>query len=127
MKSPTFTNRHRNLLLGFLAAVAAVALIYILARHGIGVPCLFLKLTGFQCPGCGNTRAALALLRLDATAAFGYNPLFLLEFFYLLWVLFHCCKSYLKGGRFSYTSPALWLDAAILVVLLAWWVLRNLI
>ena len=127
MQMPTFTKRHRNLLLGVLAVLAAGLLYSVLARYGFGIPCLFRKLTGLQCPGCGNTRAALALLRLDAAAAFGYNPLFLLEFFYLLWVLFHCCKSYLKGGRFSYTSPALWLDAAILVVLLAWWVLRNLI
>lgn len=127
MRSPTFTNRHRNLLLGLLGAIAAVALIYILAQLGFGIPCLFLKLTGFQCPGCGNTRAALALLRLDVAAAFGYNPLFLLEFLYLLWVLFHCAKSYLKGARFSYTPPVLWLDAVVLVVLLAWWVVRNLL
>ena len=127
MTHPTFTKRHFHLLLGALAAIAAVGLVYILARHGIGIPCLFLKLTGFQCPGCGNTRAALALLRLDIAAAFGYNPLFALEFAYLLWLLLHCAKSYLRGGRFSYTPPALWLDVAVLLVLLAWWVVRNLL
>ena len=31
---------------------------------------------GIPCPGCGMTRAYLALLRLDFAAAFEYHPLF---------------------------------------------------
>lgn len=36
--------------------------------------CPFKLLLGIDCPGCGLTRAALALLRLDFAAAFRFNP-----------------------------------------------------
>jgi hypothetical protein len=45
---------------------------------GIGIPCPFHELTGFYCPGCGFTRVALSLLKLDFYQAFRYNPLVLL-------------------------------------------------
>jgi len=38
-------------------------------------PCPFHALTGLPCPGCGATRAALALARGDVAQAFGWNPL----------------------------------------------------
>lgn len=127
MKKPILTRRHRNLLLGAAALALAVAGFYILAQRGIGIACPFYRLTGLQCPGCGNSRAALALLRLDLPAAFGYNPMFLPEFFYLGWVLLHCSRSYLRSGRFAYKPPALWLDILLLAAILLWWLLRNLI
>jgi hypothetical protein len=36
-------------------------------------PCLFYQVTGFACPGCGNTRSVLALLRGDILASLRYN------------------------------------------------------
>lgn len=125
MKKFLFTSRHKFLLLGALATVAAIAVFYILAQRGIGIPCLLRSVTGLQCPGCGNSRAALALLRLDIAAAFGYNPLFLVEFFYLAWVLFHCARAYLKGKPFGYKPPFPLMDIIILVAILAWWPIRN--
>ncbi|MBP1991603.1 hypothetical protein J2Z66_003210 [Paenibacillus eucommiae] len=41
----------------------------------IAIPCVFHEVTGLYCPGCGITRAALSLLRLDFVQAFRYNPL----------------------------------------------------
>ena len=38
-------------------------------------PCLFHALTGMPCPGCGTTRAVLALARADVGAALAWNPL----------------------------------------------------
>jgi hypothetical protein len=35
-----------------------------------------LHLTGWQCPLCGSTRAAEALLRFDPASAWALNPLF---------------------------------------------------
>jgi hypothetical protein len=37
-------------------------------------PCLFYKLTGLKCPGCGTQRAVHSLLHLEMKQAFSYNP-----------------------------------------------------
>ena len=41
-------------------------------------PCPFFQATGLLCPGCGGTRAMLALLHGDLHAAWAHNPLLLL-------------------------------------------------
>lgn len=40
------------------------------------MPCIFRAALGIECPGCGTTRAWLAVLRGDLASAFAYNPLF---------------------------------------------------
>ena len=119
------SRRWRSVLV--LAALVALAggIYCVLALRGLGIPCLFHRITGWQCPGCGNSRAALALLRLDLGAALGYNPLFPLEFGYLGWVILCCCRSYLRGGRFAYRPKAVWVDAGMLCLVLLWGVVRN--
>ncbi len=126
MKPFRFSKRHRNLLLGATGCLGLVLVFSILARMGIGIPCLFHRLTGLSCPGCGNSRAALALMQLDLAGALGHNLLFPVEFFYIGWVLFHTCRSYLRGKGFSYRPPLPWLDLATLILVVLWWVLRNL-
>ena len=118
-------SRPKILALAALLLTLGVAAYYGLSRLGFGIPCLFYTLTGLLCPGCGNTRAAFALLRLDLPAAFGFNPLFLVEFIYLAWILFHCSRAFLKGKPFSYKPPLPLLDMAILIAILAWWIIRK--
>lgn len=40
-------------------------------------PCLFHQITGYYCPGCGITRAIIALLHGDFAASFWYHPVVL--------------------------------------------------
>lgn len=37
--------------------------------------CLFKKMTGYDCPGCGGTRAAVALLHGHILESFCYHPI----------------------------------------------------
>jgi hypothetical protein len=56
--------------------VALVALSPLASRLATGLPACPLKSwTGWPCPGCGTTRAALALAELDPVAAFAVSPL----------------------------------------------------
>lgn len=122
-----FTRRHFHILFISIGVLAAIVLFYILNLNGIGIPCLFHRITGLLCPGCGNSRAALALLRLDFFSALKYNLLFPVEFFYIAWVYFFCCRNYLSGGHFSYKPPVLVVDVIILILVLIWWIVRNLL
>ncbi len=57
------------------AALAGLALSGLLFwKTGIGCPIRYA--TGVPCPGCGMTRAWLAVLHGDLAAAFAYHPLF---------------------------------------------------
>ena len=62
---------------GYVGAffVGGLALSALYATSGIGLPCPFRALTGWDCPLCGGTRMGAALLHGDVQAAFGYNPL----------------------------------------------------
>jgi hypothetical protein len=71
--------RDRRFALG-VSAVAAAQVAAVSAGVG-GWPCPLMSATGIPCPGCGLTRAAVALLRGEFAAAFGahaFAPLLLL-------------------------------------------------
>lgn len=122
-----FQKRKRTLIY-ISAGIAAFGLIlYILARLGLPVPCLFYQITGLRCPGCGNTRAVLAVLKLDISGMLRYNLLFPLEATYLLWVYLQAAHHYLKEGKFTYRPPLPALDIVFLVLILLWWIIRNIL
>ena len=125
MKRTIFTRRGVHILLLGVGIAAAVAVFFLLAQAGIGLSCPFYRLTGLQCPGCGNSRAALALLRLDVLGALRCNLLFPLEYFYIAWVLLCCCAAYWKDGRFCYSTPCKWLDICVLAAVILWGIVRN--
>ncbi|MEV0283307.1 DUF2752 domain-containing protein [Kribbella sp. NPDC050820] len=54
-----------------------LAAVYQLSGGRIGIPCLLHATTGLNCPFCGATRMAAALLRGDLVAAWYFNPVVL--------------------------------------------------
>ncbi|MCR5143762.1 MAG: DUF2752 domain-containing protein [Lachnospiraceae bacterium] len=84
--------------------------------------CLFHHVTGYYCPGCGGTRAVIALLKGKLITSFIYHPLVpysLLAFIYVI-VHFIFCKIMHKNYHFpTYT---LWLA---LVILILNWIIKN--
>ena len=91
--------------------------------------CPFLLLTGRFCPGCGGLRALHDLLHGQVIAALSANLVIVLmvPVVVLLWVRWVFTRSALIGaesrwGR-SIPASALW---SLLVVVLLFWVLRNL-
>ncbi|MFI7064917.1 DUF2752 domain-containing protein [Kribbella sp. NPDC050124] len=54
-----------------------LAAVYQLSGGRIGIPCLLHATTGLNCPFCGATRMAAAMLRGDLVAAWHFNPVVL--------------------------------------------------
>lgn len=90
--------------------------------------CVFHEATGLHCPGCGNTRAAHALLHGDVVEAFRQNaytvialPILALAAWrsWLAWVYPERVRPSRLPWRQSYTLIAVW-------GMMLFWVLRNL-
>lgn len=120
-------NRKHRILLLNLGVLGLGMILAFLAAKGFRIPCLFYEFTGLQCPGCGNTRATIALLRLDFVTMFRWNLTYPLQMLYLLRVWATCCSRYIRGQRFSYRPKADWIDYAFIIMLVLWTVVRNLL
>ena len=88
--------------------------------------CPFLLLTGHYCPGCGTTRGLHALLNGDLAGAAGYNLLMVMSLPILAWLFVSYTLVAVRGRalpRVFVPAPLIW---ATLVVIVAFWILRNL-
>lgn len=83
----------------------------------LGLPCPVRQLTGIICPGCGMSRAWLAVLRLEILEAFGYHPLFLSVPVVAVFVLYDCAP--FKNSRLN-----VWILGILLAALTVCYILR---
>ncbi|MBQ7384458.1 MAG: DUF2752 domain-containing protein [Clostridia bacterium] len=111
--------------IGVPLGASALALFFLWA--GRTPPCVFYELTGFYCAGCGAGRAFLALLHGELYAALRLQPLMLLL---LPFIGYYCLKRYIAFvfGRDVLPFPTVrgrFLGIFVLVLILSYWVLRN--
>ncbi len=101
-----------------LLGISGAGLLFLYLQYGIGIPCPIHFITGFQCPGCGNTRMAAALLRGHFREAFLYNPLsfVLLPLFFFIFA--GGTAAYIRTGHFRVpvSSRILWGIAAAYIL-----------
>lgn len=108
-----------------LAVAAALLYLHDPATSSIFPPCPFRTLTGLRCPGCGTLRALHQLFHGNLLAALRLNPLMVLS---LPWLGYWFCAELVhraSGYRLptARTRPGLvWM---LLVVILTFWVVRN--
>lgn len=84
------------------------------------LPCLFYKITGLYCPGCGGTRSVQALLNGHLVSSIRYNPIVLYGVFIYLWYMIsntieHVSMHKIKIGM-KYRDIYLWVGLAILIL-----------
>lgn len=110
-----------------IAASAAAALAAAVLFSHFGAPrlCPFYRLTGLACPGCGNTRAVVALLRLRFAESLRYNYACPIEFAYLAFVIGSTAVNYVRTGKASYRPRCPAVDYVLLGLVIAWWIVRN--
>lgn len=107
-----------------IAAASALLASYHLTGHGL--PCLFRAMTGYLCPGCGMTRAALAILEGNFAKAWQYNPLSLtLLPIFAIYLLYKAGRYVLKGEEDFKLGETLFL-LTLLLIAVSFGVGRNL-
>ena len=115
------------LLIGVVIAVLLALMLYRAGPHAAWLPgCMFHKLTGFDCPGCGMTRATHAALHGRILDAFRYNPLGMILLPAALIGLGIETLGWVRGKplpvRFRIGGNWVW---GIFGLLMAFWILRN--
>ncbi len=106
------------LLVGYLLVVRAT---------GRGIPCFLYRLTGRPCGSCGLTRALGAAVALDLTAAFAYHPLWPVYVAYALWVGIADAAVYVRRGVLRLLPDPLWIHVAMVVLVTAYGILRQIL
>jgi len=93
----------------FLAACIAFGILYCLLLRGRlpQVPCFFSSVVGIYCPGCGGTRAVMALLEGKFLLAVWYHPL--VPYLAVVWGGFMLTQGlhrlgagFIRGWKFHY-------------------------
>jgi hypothetical protein len=92
-------------------------------------PCMFHKLTGLHCPGCGATRSAYALLHGRPADAARKNILFIAALPFIAFWAMRSTGRFVRGVPSSPSSGVLMrprVTKAIVVAVFAFAILRNL-
>ena len=90
------------------------------------LPCFYLILTGFYCPGCGAGRACYAILHGRFLEAFCYNPLMVILLpLLILYIAARMLDWVITGGDHVDYKISIRLLVGILVLVFGYWVVRN--
>lgn len=111
----------------FVVVLAVVAFFYFSINPATSkyVPrCVFLTLTGYKCPGCGCQRAVHSLLHGNFLDALRYNAFFLAA---VPVIALYLLNDYTKliPVKVGEVITHHYTIAAIGIVVMLWWVLRN--
>ena len=82
-------------------------------------PCLFHRMTGYYCPGCGATRCVYALLHGRIGEALFYYPAIPVGLLLLIWMCVSLISERIAGHRvfFHFPMRRIWLYVILALIL----------
>jgi hypothetical protein len=123
-------HKDRALWVSLAVLVLAGAAYALRETGGVGwMPgCLFHKLTGLDCPGCGMTRGTYALLHGRFAEAFAFNPVGMILLPLAMIALGIEVLGWVRGKPMPFRIvPGRWGATVIAVVVIVFWIVRNLV
>ena len=108
-----------------LLVVFAVLFLFNPAQTSFYPLCVFHRMTGLQCPGCGGLRATHHLLHGDIVTAFRFNPLVVLALPLGAWLAWRRWRRVANAPTLSHRAIAVWAWFLFAVIVL-FWIVRNL-
>ena len=104
-----------------LTIILVYGILYIFTKQGL--PCIFHKITGLYCPGCGITRMFISLFKLNIYQAFRYNPLvFILLIMSTLYFLVDSLKYGITKAHINLPKS---IYIILLIIVIGFGILRN--
>lgn len=91
-------------------------------------PCIFRRVTGMYCPGCGGTRAVVELLKGNILRSLWYHPVVVYTAGLYGWYLISNTIEWISGKRFRIGSRYhRWYGTAAAVLVITNFLLRNIL
>lgn len=111
----------------WIIAVILIGCLYsfLYHQHVIQIPCIFNKITGLYCPGCGVTRMCLAIGQLDFKRAFYSNCMIFCTLPLGMGIGLRRLIAYVRTGEINHSKSETALLWGIVIGLILFGILRN--
>lgn len=109
----------------FYLLILGFCYLFFFQKFGFGIPCLIHELTGYQCPGCGMTRAMSEIWKGNYQSAMQYNALSLTV---LPVICVYLLYRFIRAKRKKQEDFAIWeciLLSVLFVLVLGYGYMRN--
>lgn len=94
---------------------------------GIAIPCVFRKVTGYKCPGCGITHMCMALMNFRFVDAYNSHPMLFVQLPFLLLIALRNLITYVKSGVSRVNRVETIVIYVCIALLLIFTVYRNIV
>lgn len=119
--------RIRNVIsISFILLIILISYYYLNHQYNIGIPCIFYKITGYYCPGCGITRCIFAILEGNIYEAFKYNQLvFILIPFLSIYFIYNIYIYIFNKENNLFKKIPNYIYIILLIITISYGILRN--
>ena len=109
-----------------IVILGVLYLLYNVENERLVLSCMFQKLTGYQCPGCGTQRSIQSLLHLEIRQGILYNPILVVAIpFVIIFVYLEQLNGKKRFPKLNRQISGKYSIISVSVIIMAYWILRN--